>query len=403
MQIIKPTYIITPDSLLTDKAVAFDQKIVAIDSLSNLQKRFTNAKTEIVDKSVLLPGFANPHLHLEFSANKTTLSYGDFIPWLYSVIKHREELLPKCDRLCLEQALASIKKSGTTAIGAISSYGEDLEACFISGLKVQFFNEVIGSNAATADVMYASFLERFHRSKKLENDRFKAAVAIHSPYSVHYVLAKRALEVARRENTLVSVHFMESMAEREWLDSGKGAFAKFFKELLNQTRPVNNPLEFLELFEQHRTLFVHMVWANETELEKIAAMDATIVHCPVSNRLLGNRVLDLDKIANIPYTIATDGLSSNYSLNMYEELRAALFVHSDKHALAFAKELIVNATKGGYSALGFDGGVIQEGAPADMQLVSLPDEITNLEEIYLHLILHTIKPERVYIEGELHG
>ena len=403
MQIIKPSYILTPDSILTDKALAFDQKIVAIDSVENLQQRFPKATTKIFENSVLLPGFANPHIHLEFSANKTTLSYGDFIPWLYSVIKYREELLPKCDQTCLQNALDAIKKSGTTAIGAISSYGEDMQACYKSGLKVQYFNEIIGSNPAAADVMYASFLERYHRSKKLENERFKAAVAIHSPYSVHYVLAKRALEIAKRENRLVSVHFMESLAEREWMDSGKGAFAKFFKELLNQTRPVNNPLEFLELFEQHRTLFVHMVWANEKELEKIAAMDSVAVHCPISNRLLGNGVLDLEKIANIPYTLATDGLSSNYSLNMYEELKAALFLHPERNALEFAKELIIRATKGGYEALGFDGGVIQEGAPADMQLVLLPDEITNPEEIYLHLILHTTKPERVYIEGEQHG
>ena len=403
MQIIKPSYILTPDSIITDKAVAFDQKIVAIDSVENLQQKFPKATTKIFEKSVLLPGFANPHVHLEFSANKTTLSYGDFIPWLYSVIKYRDELLPKCDKNCLQNALETIKKSGTTAIGAISSYGEDMQACYDSGLKVQFFNEIIGSNAAAADVMYASFLERFHRSKKLENERFKAAVAIHSPYSVHYILAKRAIQIANRENSLVSVHFMESLAERQWLDSGSGEFAKFFKELLGQSRPVNDPIEFLELFEKCKTLFVHMVWANEKELEKIAAMDSVVVHCPVSNRLLGNGVLDLEKIANIPYTLATDGLSSNYSLNMYEELKAALFLHPERNALDFAKELIIRATKGGYEALGFDGGVIEEGAAADLQLVALPDEVANPQEIYLHLLLHTTYPKKVFIAGEQHG
>nr|3V7P_A Chain A, Amidohydrolase family protein [Nitratiruptor sp. SB155-2] len=402
MRIIKPFAILTPQTIIQDKAVAFDKKIEAIDTVENLIKKYPNAAVEHDENSLLLPGFANPHLHLEFSANKATLQYGDFIPWLYSVIRHREDLLPLCDGACLEQTLSSIIQTGTTAIGAISSYGEDLQACIDSALKVVYFNEVIGSNAATADVMYASFLERFHQSKKHENERFKAAVAIHSPYSVHYILAKRALDIAKKYGSLVSVHFMESRAEREWLDKGSGEFAKFFKEFLNQTRPVNDTKSFLELFKELHTLFVHMVWANEEEIQTIASYNAHIIHCPISNRLLGNGVLDLEKIKSIPYAIATDGLSSNYSLNMYEELKAALFVHPNKEATTFAKELIIRATKAGYDALGFEGGEIAVGKDADMQLIDLPEGLTNVEDLYLHVILHTTKPKKVYIQGEEH-
>ncbi len=403
MRILHPRFILTPDKILTDQAVAFDSHIQAIGPKEELIRRFPDAALFEEPEALVMPGFANPHLHLEFSANKATLSYGDFIPWLYSVIEHREDLLPRCDRECLENTLRSLIASGTTAIGAVSSYGEDIEACATSPLKVQLFNEIIGSNPAAADVMYASFLERFHQCKKLENDHFKAAVAVHSPYSVHYVLAKKAIEIAKREKALVSTHFMESRAEREWLDSGTGEFATFFKKLLGQTRPVNNPLEFLELFEEVPTLFVHMVWANEQELKKVASMEATIVHCPISNRLLGNGVLDLERIAPIPYTLATDGLSSNYTLNLYEELKAALFVHPNQEATTFAKELIVRSTKGGYEALNFEGGVIEEGVPADLQIVAIPEDLKDPEDIYLHLILHTQKPKAVYIQGVNHA
>ena len=403
MRILHPRFILTPDKILTNQAIAFDSHIQAIGPKEELERRFPDAALFEEPEALVMPGFANPHVHLEFSANKATLSYGDFISWLYSVIEHREDLLPRCDEECLENALRTLVAFGTTAIGTVSSYGEDIEACAKSPLKVQLFNEIIGSNPAAADVMYASFLERFHRCKKLESDRFKAAVAVHSPYSVHYILAKRAIEIAKREKALVSTHFMESRAEREWLDSGTGEFAHFFKKLLGQTRPVNNPLEFLELFEEVPTLFVHMVWANEQELAKVASMQATIVHCPISNRLLGNGVLDLDRIAPIPYTLATDGLSSNYTLSLYEELKAALFLHPDKKATTFAKELLVRATKGGYEALEFEGGAIEEGLPADLQIVSIPHDLKDPEDIYLHLILHTQKPKAVYIQGVAHA
>ncbi len=403
MQILHPRFILTPNKILTNQAIAFDSHIQAIGPREELEHRFPDAVLFEEPQALVMPGFANPHVHLEFSANKATLSYGDFIPWLYSVIEHREDLLPRCNEECLKNALHTLIASGTTAIGAVSSYGEDIEACAKSPLKVQLFNEIIGSNPAAADVMYASFLERFHQCKKLESDHFKAAVAVHSPYSVHYILAKKAIEIAKRENALVSTHFMESRAEREWLDSGTGEFAHFFKKLLGQTRPVNDPLEFLELFEEVPTLFVHMVWANEQELAKVASMRSTIVHCPISNRLLGNGVLDLDRIAPIPYTLATDGLSSNYTLSLYEELKAALFLHPDKKVTTFAKELIVRATQGGYEALGFDGGVIEEGMPADLQILPIPHDLKDPEDIYLHLILHTQHPKAVYIQGVNHA
>ncbi len=399
MTIVHAKHILSPDTILSDQAVAFDEKIVAIDSFDNLLGRYPDAKVIRFEDAVILPTFANPHVHLEFSANTATLSYGDFIPWLNSVIAHREELLTKCDEECIHKAIHAIIESGTSAIGQISSYGEEMEACAKSPLYIRFFNEVIGSNPAVVDAMYASFMERFARSQKLANDRFKADVAIHSPYSVHYILAKKTLEVAKKEECLVSVHFAESRTEREWLDSGTGEFLGFFKKFLNQTKPINEPLRFLQLFEETKNLFVHMVWAKDEEWELIKSFQSSIIHCPISNRLLGNGVLDLQKARPLPYALATDGLSSNYSLNMYEELRAALFVHPRNEAKAFAKELVIHATKIAHQILGFDAGEIAVGKPACLQVVDIPKDLKKLEEIYLHLILHTQSPQKVFIDG----
>jgi len=398
VKILFSKLILTPDRILFNKAVAFDEKILEIGELEPLKKRYPQAKVLEFPDSILLPTFANPHLHLEFSANCGTLSFGDFLSWLYSVIAHREELLSACDENCIQETLNSLIQTGTTAIGEVSSYGEEIEVCASSKMKVVLFNEVIGANPATVDVSYSSFLERFSRAKKLESENFKSAVAIHSPYSVHYILAKRALEIARREGCLVSVHFMESLAERKWLDKGRGEFALFFQRLLGQSRPINDPLEFLELFEGLKTLYVHMVYANEKEWEKVK--DSTIIHCPISNRLLGNGVLDLNKAKN--YLIATDGLSSNYTLNMYEELRATLFLHPNRELLPFAKELIIRSTKMAHQTLGFNAGEIKEGKLADFQLVPLQEnrKRCNLEEAYQNILLYTSKPQAVFIQGE---
>jgi cytosine/adenosine deaminase-related metal-dependent hydrolase len=140
------------------------------------------------------------------------------------------------------------------------------------------------------------------------------------------------------------------------------------------------------------------VWAKDEELERMKK--GAIIHCPVSNRLLGNGVLDLKRVEkhDLPYTLATDGLSSNYSLNMYEELRAALFMHPYKEVTSFAKELIIKTTSFA-QWLGFESGTLEPGKRADLQVVQVPEDLEVEDEIYLHLILHTKNPLAVYLKG----
>ncbi|WP_200762540.1 aminofutalosine deaminase family hydrolase [Nitrosophilus alvini] len=405
MKIIKADFILTPNEIMEEKAVAFEKNIIDIDSFEKLISKYPAAEIiETPKNSILLPGLINSHVHLEFSANRASLSYGDFLIWLNSVIKKREKLIKKCQNNCLQNAVTSMLKSGTTAFGAISSYGYDMEICAKSPQRVVFFNEIIGSNPAAADILFSDFLQRLEESQKHKSDRFFPAVAVHSPYSVHTILAKKAIEVAKKNKMPISCHFMESKAEREWLDNDKGDFAKFFKEFLNQSTAANRPEEFLQLFEETDTLFVHAVHTNDKELEIIQKQNNVIVHCPVSNRLLGNGVLNIPKLEdkNITMLLATDGLSSNFSLNLFEEMKAALFLHPNIEPVKLAKKLIDSVTKNAAKALRLECGEIEKGKWADMIICELPEDLENKEDAYLHLILHGENPKMVLIGGEIY-
>ena len=52
-----------------------------------------------------MPGLINSHIHLEFSANSTTLKYGNFMNWLNSVIKSRDELINKATKQLIDAKL----------------------------------------------------------------------------------------------------------------------------------------------------------------------------------------------------------------------------------------------------------------------------------------------------------
>jgi len=399
---LKADYLITmneKEEVIENGEIIFDKKIIKIG------KNLENHNIETIylgENSVLMPGLINTHTHLEFSANDTSLIYGDFISWLNSVLLKREHLLSECNKICYQKAIQEMKKSGIVAFGEISSTGLDLEHLKDSELKIVFFNEIIGSNPAAVDALYQDFLSRLTESQKYRNEKFKPAISIHSPYSVHPIVIKKVVEIAKKSEMILSAHFMESQAEREWLDNSKGDFKLFFKQNLNQEKAVTNSMQFLEQFEGAKTHFIHSVWAKEEEFQKISSMGASIAHCPISNRLLNTGLLDIERVKNlnIQYSVATDGLSSNYSLNLFKELRAALLIHTGLHPKYLAKDLLKSITKVASNILELNNGVIDVGKFADLISFKLPNKINNLDELPLQIILHTNEIEAMWINGE---
>ena len=143
MKILTASYILTFDenfTILKDGCIVFDEKIIELASYDIIIKKYPNIEiVSLGENSVLMPGLINSHIHLEFSANKTTLKYGSFYSWLNSVIRHREKLIEKAKTSLVTQELKKLLKTGTTTIGAISSYSFDLEACLKSPINKIFF------------------------------------------------------------------------------------------------------------------------------------------------------------------------------------------------------------------------------------------------------------------------
>lgn len=401
MKILNVSYLLKDNELIHGKALAFDKTITKIAPLDELLQIYPEA--EVIDTppySLAMPGLINTHVHLEFSANKTKLKYGKFMPWLHSVIEHREELINNCDISCMQEATTQMLQGGITTFGAVSSHGMDLEAAHKAPQNVVFFNEVIGSQANMADALFNDFKARLKASEEVDREGFYPAIAIHSPYSVHPALIKRAVALAKEQNYPLSAHYMESPAEREWLDESSGEFKPFFNDFLNQDYAVNSSMEFLNFFEDFPTLFTHVIHAKEDEYAKIKQGGHHIIHCPISNRLLGNGALNLDTIEEhqINWLCATDGLSSNYALNLFEEMKIALFMHKESDLLDLAKHLLNSVTINAARALNLNTGQIAEGKNADLLVMELGEEPN--EQLPIHLILHQYPISHRFINGE---
>jgi len=403
MKILVADYIYTPKGFVEYQAVAFEEKISAVDTLENLLQTYPEAEVvKTAPHSVIYPGFINTHVHLEFSANRTSLEYGSFMPWLDSVIANRDTLMQSCNNKMIQEECDNMLRSGITAFGAISSFGTELEVCEKTPQRVVFFNELIGSNAQYADMLYGDFLERVKASQNCPNEsKVTAAVAIHSPYSVHPVILQKAVTLAKQNSMPLSTHFLESPAEREWLEKGEGEFKSFFKKYFNTSTPVTNIEEFMHAFDTCPAHFAHAVQATNEELAYLQSKGHSIAHCPRSNRYLGCGRLAIEtlKALDLPYSVATDGLSSNDSLSIFDEFRAALMLHHQAPINTLASQLIKASTQDAAEILGLNCGRIETDRLADLVVITLPDLPQSKEEIALWSIIHTKEVTEVYIEG----
>jgi len=401
MKIINADFIYTPNGFVQNQAVAFTETIKDIDTLDVLKAKYPDAEViQTKEHSVLYPGFINTHVHLEFSANKTSLKYGAFMPWLDSVIEHREDLVGCCDNTVMMGECEAMLHSGITTFGAISSFGNELEVCEKTPQRVVFFNELIGSNAMYADMLYGDFMERVKASMSCDKDsHITPAVAIHSPYSVHPIILQKAVGVAKQHQFPLSAHFLESQAEREWLEKGEGELKGFFEKFFNTSTPVTDIKEFMHAFDTYPTHFTHCVQATKDELDYLTQKGHSIAHCPRSNRYLGCGRLAIEDL-DLPFSVATDGLSSNDSLSIFDELRAALLLHNDIPIQALSNTLLKAITSDAADILGLDCGKIETGKMADFAVVTLPETPKREEEIALWSILHTKEVTNVYIEGK---
>ncbi len=385
-------------SILTDKAFVFEDKILEFGTLENLSKKYPDAKLiKIPKNSLILPAFINPHTHLEFSANSYTLHFGDFLTWVKSVMNSRQSLSKEAKEELILKILRKMQKTGTATIGEISSFGSDFEPCLKSSMRVVFFNEILGLNEALNEAKKAEFLKRFEKSLEAKSELFIPAISVHSAYSTNLDLIKWALTLAKKHGLLLSTHFLESRAENAWFRKAQGGFKTWLSSLDKDAKPCEIQT-FLKLFKRQRTLFTHCVYLKE--FENLDPKYHSITHCAFSNKLLSQKTFDLKKAlkSGLNVHLGTDGLSSNISLSMLDEMRSNLLIHEGFELKSLAKKLILMATLYPAKALNLNLGTLKVGKSADFSVFKIED--CKDSQLPLQFILYAKKVKKLFIKGK---
>ena len=183
---------------------------------------------------------------------------------------------------------------------------------------------------------------------------------VHGEYTSRPVLWESVAQYARDKGLGMHVHVSETRSEHEECKQRWG----------------KTPIRTLDQYGvwDVRAIAAHCVWTEEDDWALMAEKGVTCVHNPVSNLKLGSGVAPIPAMqrAGVRIALGTDGVSSNNSHDMFEEMKFAATIHSGVAHDPLAvrpMDVLAMATREGAKALGRHTGVIAPGYVADLILV----------------------------------
>lgn len=341
---------------------------------------------------VVLPGVVNAHTHLELSYLRDEVPpSSQFVAWIRSVMAARRgkpdprapEILTAVDR-----AIAELRACGTALVGDISNTLVTFEPLLRSDLAGIVFYELIRFNAPDPQAFVAAASQEIGALRG--NDRLKASLAAHAPYSVAPLVFRAIRQLLDRDAfTPCSVHLSESVEEVEFIRTGGGPWRALLEDVgawdPSWKPPAVSPVQFLDDagFLGANVLAVHGVQMTLDDLGRLKARGTTLVTCPRSNGHTGAGAPPIQDFydADVRVAIGTDSLASAPDLNLFAELATMRALAPDVPASA----LLESATLAGARALGFDAeyGSIEPGKRAALIAVALTPDADDVEEYLL--------------------
>jgi formimidoylglutamate deiminase len=219
---------------------------------------------------------------------------------------------------------------------------------------------------------YLSHLEQLLSTPELkESPDAWIGVAPHSVRAVPLDYLKTVVEFANARALPVHMHVAEQTAE----------VAACIEEYRR------SPVALLETegLLSERFTAVHAIHVTPKAIGAFARTRANVCACPTTERNLGDGVVPVDGYfkANVAVSLGTDSQTQidlledarelEYHLRLQQTARNVLAPDNDTHESALAQRLFACATTSGAMSIGFDGGTLEPGAPADFFTVDLDD------------------------------
>lgn len=219
--------------------------------------------------------------------------------------------------------------------------------------------------------IYLKHLEALLNTAQPDDGMAWVGVAPHSVRAVPLHYLKTIVEFAEAHGLPIHMHVAEQPAEVSACIEEYG----------------RSPVALLEtesLLSEHFTA-VHAIHVTPKAIAAMARAGASVCACPTTERNLGDGVVPVDAYfdagvrvslgsdSQIQIDLLEDARELEYHLRLQRTARNVLAPRNDASSSALARRLFDCATINGAASIGFNGGRLAPGAPADFFTVDLDD------------------------------
>ena len=341
-----------------------DNKIFKIGRNLNID----NDNTKVIDatNNYILPGFINTHSHIPMSIFRESSDGYITQDWLEKKIWPIEDKLTDEDiyNASLLSCIEMIKTGTTTVNDHYFSTSNIINAILKSGMRAEVTrvmmdvdNNLSGRYQELNDLI-KNYLNKY--------ETLSINVGIHGLYTASKDCVIKAIELAKKYNLNVHMHFCENSKERIDIENN-------YNE-----KNISNIIK--TYFNNTHNIFAHCVKLSNEDIKTFKDLNINVSHCPISNLKLGCGIANIPKMLEngINVSLGTDGQGSGCNLDMFETLKFTGLLQkgiNENPMLLPAYDILKMATINGAKALNKENliGSIKENKLADLIILDLSD------------------------------
>lgn len=268
----------------------------------------------------VMPGLVNAHTHLSQTFMRGLAGGRPLLPWLRELIWPLQgALTPQDLHLAALLGLVENLTCGVTRVvnhhkvAPTHAHTDAVcEAALTAGLRVTLARSWtdLGSNAEPADAILSDLQRLFGQWQGSE--RLTIANGPLALWRCSTGMLQRSHELAQKYGSFTHFHVSESQDEVKMSLDQSGQRPVTWLDAIGVLGP--------------DTQVVHAVWVDESEIELLAERGAPVIHCPVSNAILGSGIAPLAELlsSNIAVHLGTDGPASNDTQDIWETVKTAV-------------------------------------------------------------------------------
>ncbi|WP_246281380.1 amidohydrolase [Saccharibacillus qingshengii] len=324
---------------------------------------------EILDARgcVAMPGLVNAHQHTPMALLRGFADELKLMDWLESKMFPAEaRMTPDDIAVGCRLAMAEMIRSGTTAFADMYIHMDRIaEETLRSGMRASLTRGLITADDDNGRRMNEA-LDLIGRFEGAGNGRITTMLGPHSPYLCSPESLGEIVRLAEEMNIPIHIHLAETIEE-----------VAILRERCGRT-PTEHLHELGLLNARTHTLLAHAVHLSASDIRLLRGMRGGVSHNPVSNMKLGCGTAPIAAMRRegIPIGLGTDGAGSAATLDMFQEIRAAAWMHKSAAGdpAAFgAYDALHMATAGSAELLGLGAeiGMLTVGRKADLILVDM--------------------------------